>query len=84
MSTLHERLAAELTDLYTTVPAALPWNLIDAVRAVVELHAPRQFDGRPCCYGCDRGESAEGPPLWPCRTIDSIADALGVETGETP
>lgn len=59
--------------------------LLDAtdgpLRAVVELHAPR-WDCWWQCDGCDsEGYDAE-PPHWPCRTVELIAEQLGVDLSE--
>ena len=85
MSTLHERLLARVGILDDRASHR-------ALRAVVELHAPKPlFDGAAgwtgdflVCHGCDiDGQGAERPE-WPCSTIRAIASALGVEIGETP
>lgn len=94
MSTLHERLIAAteqpLAGLqYTT---GFLKAKVDALRAVVELHAPKPlFDGASgwtgdflVCHGCDIDGAGAERPEWPCSTIKAIASALGVEIGETP
>lgn len=52
--------------------------------ASLELHKPAfPYPADPAfavCEGCDPGDYAEGPPLWPCSTITKIADALGEPT----
>ena len=84
--TLRERLlaaAASRFHIWAPPPAADDLAARErAVRAVVELHAPR-----PCacaeaphviCAGCP-GHAIHAR----CHTIRAIADALGVQTGET-
>lgn len=90
MSTLHERLLAATEQPmaglnYTT---GFLRAKVDALRAVVELHHPT---ARGRCAGCRSGrtDSRAGSYVdtsrrWPCPTIQAIADALGVQTGETP
>lgn len=84
---LHRRLLDELD------PAA-PWDAdrdeaaYAALRAVIELHAPRPyFDHTPdwlICKGCDLdGYDAENPP-WPCSTVRTIAEHLGIREGAEP
>jgi hypothetical protein len=69
---LHQKLLAEL-DGYESMPQ--PGGLIDALRAVVELHAPASFthgkDRVAICRAC-----ADTNP--PCSTIQAIARELGV------
>lgn len=49
-----------------------------ALRAVVELHAPR-WSYWWQCQGCDTdGYDAEAPP-WPCRTVELIAQAREID-----
>lgn len=83
MSTLHERLLrwfdhgaphGDLEDAIAREEAAL--------RAVVELHAPAT-DEPSLCRTC-WNEGAEDYHGWPCSTIKTIAEHLGVEIGETP
>lgn len=74
VSTLYERLVAELDH---ALRARGRDEMVAAVRAVVELHKPvtfwRPWAGEPpCCTVC-----AEHP-LWPCSTIRTLAEALGV------
>lgn len=95
MSTLHERLlrwfdagapSGDLEDAIAREEAAL--------RAVVELHAPIPCSGFPCfhhdahnvCKTCGSGTFAIGEPdsTAHCSTITAIAEALGVQIGETP
>lgn len=86
MSTLHERLLrwfdvgapdGDLEDAIAREEAAL--------RAVVELHGWSHARGSTYlqCDGCPSTSDAT-MTAWPCPTITAIADALGVETGETP
>jgi hypothetical protein len=85
VSTLHEKLLAELDSYERAMPQ--PGNLIDALRAVVELHAPTEdrigdrlvrFE----CQGCDTGGGYDWEyPRWPCSTIQAIARELGVDGG---
>lgn len=85
-----------MVDLHTAVLAELdrldPHRLTTlgkALRAVVELHAPKPyFEGRTdwlVCPGCDMsGYDAEHPD-WPCSTIQAIARELpGTHTDATP
>ena len=77
-----------MTDLHSALLARIhrgdPYGVITAwkaVRAAVELHAPRQCDCREAkhiiCSGCP-GHAVV------CATERTIAEALGVEIGETP
>lgn len=52
-----------------------------ALRAVVELHAP-QWDTWWRCGGCDSDGYDAEPPHWACRTIELIAQELGVNLEE--
>lgn len=86
MSTLHERLLAEIGDLTRHLTGCVSCSTCEAaalghaVRAVVELHSPIQLvlAGTPDqfirCPLCPGG----------CDTATAIADALGVEIGDTP
>lgn len=85
MSTLHERLLAATVDdgnVKGCGECGQPHEAMAAVRAIVELHAPKDTHyGRPDeddCAGCDWGAYADGPACWPCPTITAIASALGV------
>lgn len=83
MSTLHERLLAELDpdDVWAPLPSSDTGRRSAALRAVVELHADRPCncpDARHViCAGCP-GHAVV------CATRLTIADALGVQIGETP
>jgi hypothetical protein len=83
-STLHEKLLAELDP-------AVPWDAdrderaYAALRAVVELHAPKPYmdskpDGIQECRGCEVDGYEWEYPAWPCSTIQTIARELGVPT----
>jgi hypothetical protein len=81
---LHQKLLAELDDRYVDILAEqrLGRSLVEALRAVVELHAPvPYFEHTPdwlVCHGCDLdGYDAQHPP-WPCSTIQAITRELGV------
>lgn len=77
MSTLHERLLDEVPG----PPSG--GDYAAALRAVVELHREYVSLSNPIrptglCDECDPSED------YPCTTIRTIAEALGVEIGETP
>lgn len=90
MSTLHERLLTHLEqpwEIWAPVKAADvlgPQRL--ALRAVVELHAPiAEHEGvpmPPVCVHCTALASALASRSWvipwPCSTILTIADKLGL------
>lgn len=96
MSNLHDRLLAEVRmyEHCRDIGDQLG-NLPDVLRVVVERHKPvprSPLDGGgyscPVCvefcselgeHTCSRGNVAA-----PCDEIRAIADALGVEIGETP
>jgi len=90
VSTLHERLLAATEPLHNP-HASPPQRRVlaardRALRAVVELHRPTAH-GR--CAGCRSGrtDSRAGSYVdtsrrWPCPTIQAIAEALGVPTGD--
>lgn len=51
----------------------------EVTRAVLELHAPVEQYGRRVCEGCDMdGYEAESPE-WPCRTVEVLAKANGLD-----
>ena len=80
-------------DLYFEVLSALTgrWDEDDALaaraalRAVVELHEPCTFLRRPLaapiCETCSGDDDLHDEP-WPCSTIRTIAEALGVTEGD--
>jgi hypothetical protein len=79
VSTLHERLQTHITEESDGCEETAAQAIVDALRAVVKLHAPVEVDFH------------EGPIVWcatcqgrPCSTITAIAHELGVEIGETP
>lgn len=86
---LHQRLLALVGEYRTSAdaddyPVRFP---LDALRAVVELHAPvTHYPGgdvsvgpRPQCFGCEiDGWDAEHPE-WPCETVKTIVRELGIE-----
>lgn len=84
VNTLHEQLLARIAEDSDGCEGTSAESIINAARAVVELHAPfiPQYERELCCEGCDWGLYADGPAAWPCKTIDAIASALGVETAE--
>lgn len=51
------------------------------LRAVVQLHAPHWSHWWQC-DGCDLGTHAEDRPDWPCRTVELVAEQLGVDLRE--
>lgn len=62
-------------------------EMVAALRAVVELHAPgaEMVGDRLAwhsCQGCDAGAYAEEAAAWPCSSIRTIAEALGVTEGD--
>lgn len=76
--------------LVTELDPATPWDsdrdehVYAALRAVVELHAPQQlFEGAlvRCACGSDGYMAQDGAP-WPCSTIRTIAEALGITEGD--
>jgi hypothetical protein len=80
---LHERLLALIDEYVTSMQAddyPATWPL-DALRAVVERHAPVEdrigdtLVGLEC-HGCDTGGGYD--PDWPCSTIQDVARELGV------
>lgn len=88
VSTLHERLLTHITEESDGCEDTSTQAIVDALRAVVVLHSPCErvlLRGWPAectvteCTGC----LDDGPP-WPCSTITAVAEALGVEIGETP
>ena len=97
VSTLHERLAAKVAAFTEDPPRCAgdrPWFCgaddyelaVNALRAVVELHAPE----RHSTFGvlCKECSVVEGnfPRFYayPCPTTITVAEALGVQIGETP
>lgn len=75
MADLHTRLLGELDDLDMRIGGTGP--LIPTIRAVVELHAPRQCCGANChelCRTCPGDFTT-----YPCPTVAAVAEALGVE-----
>lgn len=80
MSTLHERLLAELDpdDVWAPLPSSDAGRRSAALRAVVGLHKPVTLDGITFCPTCRPGGGRN------CFTTRAIAAALGVEIGETP
>lgn len=98
MSTLHERLLGSTGPLVLRSPLQpgtvnAPRSVLrEALRAVVELHAP--IPCGPCslrhehqrCRWCTglAWPNTESMTTWPCPTITAVASALGVEIGETP
>lgn len=87
MSTLHEQLVAAAEPALpagVVITRAIVDRPYAALRAVVELHAPqdRWMGGGSICGNCNGAHGEDWP--YPCSTITAIADALGVEIGETP
>lgn len=80
MSTLHEQIKERIDGIENSerIPAAP----LDALRAVVELHAPEFFGGVIACLACSPGMPPQILIEAPCPTITAIAEALGI--GETP
>jgi hypothetical protein len=84
-SDLHSRVLATIDEYATSAvedgyPVAWP---LAALRAVVELHAPRRrlngVSGELMwieCAGC-----LDDAPPWPCSTIQVIAAQLGIPNG---
>jgi hypothetical protein len=74
---LHQQLLDLIGEYRTSAdaddyPVRLP---LDALRAVVELHAPYlAIDGQP--YACQRCGVIAG---WPCDHIEAVARELGIE-----
>lgn len=75
MTYLHERLLAATIDPHA----------VEALRAVVELHAPQMIYpsggsvGKvPLCFGCELGGHGAEHPEWPCGTVKVIARELQV------
>jgi hypothetical protein len=89
VSGLHERLVADLDEFDRLLVHKI--RPVNALRAVVELHAPRPCSrGSELCFHSDEhfkctlcgsawdvGAVGEA---WPCSTIRTIAEALGVTT----
>lgn len=48
-------------------------------RAVLDLHAEQDGVAWTVCRGCDSDGYDAEPPPWPCRTVDAVAEALGIE-----
>lgn len=55
--------------------------LASTLRAVVELHAPHTPFVEAICSECNGAHGEDYP--WPCSTIETIADQLGVTDGPT-
>ena len=71
------------TETYTPLTEYKNYEVIDAVLAVVKLHAPVSIPGRPegpsWCEQCAGSKSCEGGRfyyLYPCPTIQAIEKAL--------
>lgn len=79
-ATLHERIVAHLDEVDRLL--VTPVRGYQALRAVVELHAPVTFwrpwaDEPPACKSC---RSATGEPVaYPCAEAQAIARELGVD-----
>jgi hypothetical protein len=73
VSDLHERLLAEIDRCQDGIGP--DGGLGDALRAVVELHAPVKLPIGETLY-CD---GCGNLPSWPCSTIQAIARELGVD-----
>jgi hypothetical protein len=76
VSTLHERLVAELDEFDRLLVHPVRFNT--ALRAVVELHAPKPHKYVPAVIWCGRCDL----PADRCVEARAIAEALGI--GETP
>lgn len=68
---LHAALLAHFDEGYDE----LRGPLIPALRAVLELHAPKDCDGR-----CNDDHCLECMEIYPCVTVKTIARELGVTT----
>lgn len=77
-SDLHRALVAEVDDrmAYILGEQLMGRSLVDALRAVVELHVPDPESP----WACDHCSTTEIP--YPCSTIRTIAEALGVTEGD--
>jgi len=75
----YERRKAEQEARTAALRAALAAVTDPIARAVLDLHAEQDGVAWTTCAGCDTdGYDAEAPP-WPCRTVDAVAEALGIE-----
>jgi len=78
---LHAQLLAELDDRYADIlgEQRLGRSLVEALRAVVEMHAPIRhvITGVGVVVGCRTCFDS----AWPCSTIQVIARELGVDGG---
>lgn len=82
---LHAALLSAIKDFKVTCACANTGAHRALLRAVVELHRPRDTypsggsTGRPLCFGCDMGPYPDDHADWPCSTVAVIAEGLGVD-----
>lgn len=72
----YEQRRADATAAWSLFVAALDAVAEPVARAVLALHA-RNDDGE--CEGCDMDGYDAERPYWPCRTIVTVAEALGID-----
>lgn len=86
MTDLHRRLL-DATNPLTVAEERTPEELAAVVRAVIELHEPVTYRRRPLanpeCESCSADDDLHDVP-WPCSTVRTIAQHLGINHGDQP
>lgn len=77
---VNDKLNERLDDPIDVALNSRPY--VEALRGVLRLHRSRDAlgyygDHRPCCTVC---HSNGMTPVWPCPTVQAIADAFGVDS----
>ena len=67
----HDELLAKMKELSRTFAYEPNLNFESALRAVVELHKPRDYKAGNWCIGCNADYE------YPCPTIQAIEKELG-------
>lgn len=88
MTDLSQRLSAWISSVpLPTSSCGTPpiTHLYNALTAVLNLHKPFHYDydpDKPVCSECRDDEYEAVATDWPCRTIFTIAETLGITDGD--
>jgi hypothetical protein len=72
----HDELLAKITTEMFQFDRGLPMEYMQALRAVVELHKPSEYEPSQC-WACSAYANNEYEADYPCWTIQAIEKELG-------